>query len=73
MSPETEQVVNGEDILSNSLISIKQYIPRKRKEVKDHAPTGDKASPQYQLNAAHMQGYLQALADIETFIRVQGV
>lgn len=47
------EVVDCEDLLSNSLRAIKQYIPRKLNEVAKHVPTGDKATPQYQLNAAY--------------------
>ncbi len=65
--------INGEDILSNALRAIKQYIPQKTDEVKKHAPTGDKATPQYQLNAAYNQGYLRALEDLATFIKAMGV
>lgn len=65
--------INGEDILSNSLRAIKQYIPQKAEEVKKHAPTGDKASPQYQLNAAYNEGYLKALSDLTLFIKAMGV
>jgi hypothetical protein len=34
---------------------------------------GDKASPQYQLNAAYNEGYLKALADLTIFIKAMGV
>ena len=33
------EVIEGEDILSNSLRAIKQYIPRKLDEATKHAPT----------------------------------
>lgn len=65
--------INGEDILSNALRAIKQYIPQKTDEVKKHAPTGDKATPQYQLNAAYNQGYLRALEDLAIYIKTMGV
>ena len=65
--------INGEDILSNSLRAIKQYIPQKVAEVKKHAPTGDKSTPQYQLNTAYNEGYLKALADLSIFIKAMGV
>ena len=65
--------INREDILSNALRAIKQYIPQKTAEVNKHAPTGDKASPQYQLNAAYNEGYLKALADLTIFIKAMGV
>jgi len=32
-------VIEGSDILSNSLRAIKQYIPRKLEEATRHAPT----------------------------------
>lgn len=67
------EVINGEDILSNALRAIKQYIPRKTDEVNKHAPTGDKSTPQYQLNAAYNQGYLKALQDLTIFIQSMGV
>ena len=67
------EVVEGEDILSNSLRAIKQYIPRKLEEATKHAPTGDKSTPQYQLNAAFNEGYKKALEDLATFIKAMGV
>ena len=42
-------------------------------DIQKHAPTGDKASPQYQLNAAYNEGYLRALSDLATFIKAMGV
>lgn len=67
------EVIEGEDILSNSIRAIKQYIPRKMDEVAKHAPTGDKSTPQYQLNAAFNAGYKKALEDLATFIKAMGV
>lgn len=67
------EVVEGEDILSNSLRAIKQYIPRKLDEVNKHAPTGDKSTPQYQLNAAFNEGYKKALEDLSIYIKAMGV
>lgn len=67
------QVIDGGDILSNAIRAIKQYIPRKLDEVTKHTPTGDKSTPQFQLNAAYNEGYKKALADLETFIKAMGV
>jgi hypothetical protein len=67
------KTVDGDDILSNSIRAIKQYIPRKIEEVEKHAPTGDKSTPQYQLDAAYNLGYKKALEDLATFIKAMGV
>ena len=70
---ENYQIVEGDDIISNALIAIKQYIPRKTEEVNKHAPQGDKSTPQYQLNAAYNEGYKKALEDLQTYIKAMGV
>lgn len=69
--PEYE-TINGEDILANSLRAVKHFIPKKRAEVQKFKPNCEKGSAQYQLNEAHKQGYLQALQDLEDYIKSIG-
>lgn len=65
--------INGEDILSNSLRAIKQYIPQKLDEVKKHAQFNDKKSTTYAQECAYDQGYTKALQDLLLYIKSMGV